>query len=70
MNGDNSPVVLLATLGLSIVVAGIAYIGWWYGHEQGICEVGCAEATAGMGEGSYRSGTCRCLVNGEEVTPL
>jgi len=61
------PYVLLATIGLGLVVAGIGYIGWWYGHEQGTCEVGCGKVTAGMGEGVYRGGTCRCMVNGEVI---
>ena len=61
------PYVLLATIGLGLVVAGIGYVGWWYGYEQGACEVGCAEATAGMGEGVYRGGTCRCMVNDQKI---
>lgn len=64
------PYVLLATIGLGLLVACIGYVGWWYGHEQGTCEVGCGGDTAGMGKGVYRGGTCRCMINGEEVTPL
>ena len=70
MNGDNSPVVLVAALGLVFALMAAGYVGWRLGREQGACEVGCAEATAGMGEAMYRGGSCRCVINGEEVTPL
>jgi hypothetical protein len=62
------PYVLVATIGIGLVVAGIGYIGWWSGYEQGACEVGCAEATAGTGTGNYYGGLCRCTIDGVEVT--
>jgi len=66
----SDPLVLIAAIGLAIVAAVSAYAGWWYGHEQGMCEVGCAEGTAGAGTGIYRGGNCRCVINGQEVAPL
>lgn len=70
MRAEEAPVVLVAAMGLILALVTAGYVGWLLGHEQGICEVGCAEATAGMGEAVYRGGECRCRVNGEEVTPL
>ena len=67
MSTENNPVVLLATLGLGVLIAGIGYIGWWYGHEQGACEARCRETTSGEGEAVYRGGTCRCTLNSVEV---
>ena len=70
MRPDDLPLTLVASFGLVLALVAAGYVGWRLGREQGICEVGCAEATAGMGEGTYRGGTCRCAVNGEEVHPL
>lgn len=64
------PLFLLAGFGTLLLVAGGAYLGWLMGREQGACEVGCAEATAGAGTGDYYGGRCRCVVEGKEVIPL
>lgn len=60
----------VAVVGLLALMAASAAVGFSYGEQVGRCEVGCAEATAGMGTAAYRGGKCRCLVNGDEVTPL
>jgi hypothetical protein len=70
MRAEEAPVVLIAAMGLLLALFAAGYVGWRLGREQGICEVGCEEATAGTGEATYRGGTCRCAVNGEEVHPL
>jgi hypothetical protein len=62
------PLLLLAGFATLLLVAGGAYLGWLMGREQGACEVGCAEATAGTGTGDYYSGLCRCTIDGVEVT--
>jgi hypothetical protein len=70
MRPDDLPLTLVASFGLVLALVAAGYVGWRLGREQGICEVGCAEATAGTGEAVYHGGECRCVVNGEEVTPL
>jgi len=70
VNHDNSPLVLMATVGLILLLAAVGYVGWTLGHEQGLCEATCEEATTGAGVAAYRGGTCRCMLNGQEVRPL
>lgn len=38
---------LLATIGLGLLVAGIGYVGWWYGHEQGTARSAAGETLPG-----------------------
>jgi hypothetical protein len=65
---DDLPLTLVASFGLVLALVAAGYVGWRLGREQGICEVGCAEATAGAGTGDYYGGLCRCTIDGVEVT--
>ena len=67
---DDLPLALVASFGFVLALVAAGYVGWRLGREQGICEVGCEEATAGMGEAVYHGGICRCMLNGQEVRQL
>ena len=67
---ESNLLALVATVSLIGLLLGVAYFGFLYGRESGMCSARCTGATQGHGSDHYYGGTCHCIVNGQEVHPL